>query len=190
MVGLAIASARSAPRHPRPWRDVSLWLRRARWRLGEPFVRRSIPEAMRMFGSNFIVRIEYAAAALECRTATCRQNCASRGVSADSSISMVSITRIWSAAALSILWRASRKRFNIFRSSARGRMVRRAGNSFLFHDGFARRGDPRENDRDLDPDPSRRRPVATPRGQAFAFDKSRLGNTHMWVDPNMPTEGP
>jgi hypothetical protein len=26
-------------------------------------------------------------------------------------------------------------------------------------------------------------------GQAFAFDKSRLGNTHMWVDPNMPTEG-
>jgi hypothetical protein len=26
-------------------------------------------------------------------------------------------------------------------------------------------------------------------GQAFAFDKSRLGNTHRWVDPNMPTEG-
>jgi len=29
-----------------------------------------------------------------------------------------------------------------------------------------------------------------PKGdEAFAFDKSRLGNTHMWVDPNMPTEG-
>jgi hypothetical protein len=26
-------------------------------------------------------------------------------------------------------------------------------------------------------------------GEAFAFDKSRLGNTHMWVDPNMPTKG-
>jgi hypothetical protein len=26
-------------------------------------------------------------------------------------------------------------------------------------------------------------------GQTFAFDKSRLGNTQMWVDPNMPTEG-
>ena len=26
-------------------------------------------------------------------------------------------------------------------------------------------------------------------GETFAFDKSRLGNTHMWVDPNMPTNG-
>jgi len=26
-------------------------------------------------------------------------------------------------------------------------------------------------------------------GQTFAFDKSRLGNTHIWVDPNMPTNG-
>jgi hypothetical protein len=26
-------------------------------------------------------------------------------------------------------------------------------------------------------------------GQTFTFDKSRLGNIHMWVDPNMPTAG-
>jgi hypothetical protein len=27
------------------------------------------------------------------------------------------------------------------------------------------------------------------KGETFVFDKSRLGNTHMWVDPNMPTRG-
>jgi hypothetical protein len=26
-------------------------------------------------------------------------------------------------------------------------------------------------------------------GKTFVFDKSRLGNTYMWVDPNMPTKG-
>ncbi len=25
------------------------------------------------------------------------------------------------------------------------------------------------------------------KGEKFAFDKARLGNTHMWVDPNMAT---
>ncbi len=27
------------------------------------------------------------------------------------------------------------------------------------------------------------------KGETFVFDKSRLGNTHLWVDPNMPTAG-
>lgn len=27
-------------------------------------------------------------------------------------------------------------------------------------------------------------------GQTFAFDKARIGDVHMWVDPHMPTKGP
>src|SRR5262245_3521217 len=27
-------------------------------------------------------------------------------------------------------------------------------------------------------------------GETFTFDKARMGDTHMWVDPHMPTHGP
>jgi len=27
-------------------------------------------------------------------------------------------------------------------------------------------------------------------GETFTFDKTRMGDTHMWVDPHMPTHGP
>jgi hypothetical protein len=27
-------------------------------------------------------------------------------------------------------------------------------------------------------------------GETLTFDKTRMGDTHMWVDPHMPTEGP
>jgi hypothetical protein len=27
-------------------------------------------------------------------------------------------------------------------------------------------------------------------GETFTFDKTRMGDTHMWVDPHMPTNGP
>lgn len=27
-------------------------------------------------------------------------------------------------------------------------------------------------------------------GETFTFDKARMGDTHMWIDPHMPTHGP
>jgi hypothetical protein len=39
--------------------------------------------------------------------------------------------------------------------------------------------------------PNRRGGLWQPKpGETFTFDKTRLGDTHMWVDPHMPTDGP
>lgn len=130
----------------------------------------------------FMVPATCTAAAPVCRPATCRQNCALRDASEGSSISV-------SRRFIDIL-EGFQKEVQYFPVECSWTDGSPAGQFFFFFTTVLLDAVIREKTTATWTPTGPGEGLWQPKGdEAFAFDKSRLGNTHMWVDPNMPTEG-